>query len=93
MSISKGLMNLIGIKNNGGGLPPTGMLADDHFRSFRNRDKTSLLSKKRDFIGVLFRHHARKRMSTLPRVNVDIVVLTPEGRPAVSIDFGFSNSR
>lgn len=43
--------------------------------------------KPQDFIGLLFRHRARLKMSAQPRVHVEISVFTPTGEPAIEIHF------
>ncbi len=41
--------------------------------------------KPQDLIGFFFRHYARLRMGTRPRVTISLSVFTPAGKPAIKI--------
>lgn len=41
--------------------------------------------KPQDLVGFIFRHYARLRMSSRPRVSISLSVFTPAGKPAIKI--------
>ena len=41
--------------------------------------------KPQDLVGFIFRHYARMRLSSRPRVTVSLSVFTPSGKPAIKI--------
>ena len=42
--------------------------------------------KPHEMVGFMFRYHARKKASQLPRVYTSVSVWTPEGLPAIEIN-------
>ena len=58
-----------------------------HQRPMRLSDLVEARSrlKPQDLVGFFFRHYARLRTSTRPRVSVAVSVFTPAGKPAIKI--------
>ena len=81
--------SILGLVHTGGEVrrPPLIGMQFLHERAMRAPDLIAARPRlqAKDLIGLLFRHFAAGRRSSLPRIRVTLRVFTPAGLPAVQI--------